>query len=48
MHGISYTPTDLSVLKGFSKKLSFEDFHNFQEISTLCGLALAILLLWYK
>ena len=24
---------------------SFEDFHNFQEIPTLCGLALAILIL---
>jgi hypothetical protein len=37
VHGISYTPTDLSLLKGFSKNFSFEDFHNFQEIPTLCG-----------
>ena len=29
MHGISYRPTDLSLIKGFSKKFSFEDFHNF-------------------
>ena len=33
MHGISYTPTDLPLLKGFSKNFSFEDFPNFQEIS---------------
>ena len=26
MHGISYRPTDLSLLKEFSKKISFEDF----------------------
>ena len=25
-HCISYRPTDLSLLKGFSKKFSFEDF----------------------
>ena len=29
VHGISYRPTDLSLLKEFSKKISFEDFHNF-------------------
>ena len=29
MHGTSYRPFDLSLLKGFSKKFSFEDFHNF-------------------
>ena len=29
MHGISYRPTDLSLLKKFSKKISFKDFHNF-------------------
>ena len=25
MHGISYRPTDLSLLKEFSKKISFKD-----------------------
>ena len=30
MSGISYGPTDLSLLKGFSKNFSFEDFQNFQ------------------
>ena len=29
MHVISYRPTDLSLLKEFSKKISFKDFHNF-------------------
>ena len=29
---ISYWPTDLSLLKGFSKNFNFEDFHNFHEI----------------
>ena len=42
VHGISYRPSDLSLLKDFSKKISFEDFHNFEEIPSLCGLALAI------
>ena len=40
--GISYRPTDLSLLKGFSKKFSFEDFQKFQEIPTYCGLDLMI------
>ena len=31
VHSISYRPTDLSLIKGFSKKFSFEDFHNFFE-----------------
>ena len=31
MHGISYRPTDLSLLKGFFKIVNFEDFHNFHE-----------------
>ena len=31
MHGTSYRPSDLSLIKGFSKKFSFEDFHNFFE-----------------
>ena len=31
--GISFRPTDLTLLKGFSKKFSFEDFQKFQEIS---------------
>jgi hypothetical protein len=38
--GISYGPTDLSLLKGFSKHFSFEDFQIFQEISAYCGLDL--------
>ena len=29
VHGISYTPTDISLLKVISKNFSFEDFHNF-------------------
>ena len=29
VHGISYRSTDLSLLKEFSKKISFKDFHNF-------------------
>ena len=28
VHGIFYWPTDLSLLKGFKKNFSFEDFHN--------------------
>ena len=40
--GIFYRPTDLSLLKEYSKKISFEDFHNFKEIPTLCDLAFAI------
>jgi hypothetical protein len=43
--GISYRPTDLSLLKGFSKKFSFEDFQKFQEITTYGGLHLMILVL---
>ena len=35
-------PTDLPLLKDFSKKISFEDFHDFYEIPSLFGLALAI------
>ena len=31
MYGISYRPTDLSLLKEFSKNISFEDFHNLFE-----------------
>ena len=31
MSGISYGPTDLSLLKGFSKNFSFEDFQKFQK-----------------
>ena len=44
MLGISYRPTDFSSLKEFSKKkkISFEDFHNFYKILSLCALALAI------
>ena len=38
LSGISFGPTDLSLLKGFSKNLSFEDFQNFQEIGAYCGL----------
>ena len=30
--------TDLSVLKGFFKNFSFEDFQNFQEITAYGGL----------
>ena len=30
MSGNSNVPTDLSLLKGFSKNFSFEDFQNFQ------------------
>ena len=43
--GISYGPTDLSLLKGFSKNFSFEGFQKFQEISAYCGLDLMILVL---
>ena len=45
LSGISFGPTDLSLLKGFSKNLSFEDFQNFQEIGAYCGLDLMILVL---
>ena len=45
MSGISYGPTDLSLLTGFSKNLIFEDFQNFQEIGAYCGLDLMILVL---
>ena len=45
VYGISFRPTDLSLLKGFSKKISFEDFQNFQEIPTYCGLDLMIVVL---
>ena len=41
--GISYRPTDLSLLKGFSKNFSFEDFQKFQEITAYGGLDLMIL-----
>jgi hypothetical protein len=37
--GTSFGPTDLSLLKGFSKNLSFE------EIGACCGLDLMILVL---
>ena len=43
--GISFGPTDLCLLKGFSKNLSFEDFQNFQEIGAYCGLDLMIVVL---
>ena len=45
VHGISYRPTDLSLLKGFLKIVSFEDFHNFHEIFPNGGHELAFLLL---
>ena len=45
MHGISYRPADLSLLKGFEKKFSFEDFHNLNEICPNGGHELAFLLL---
>ena len=32
VHVISYKPTDLSLLEGFLKNFSFEDFHNCHEI----------------
>ena len=41
MHGISYRPTDLSLLKDFFKKISFEDVHNFHEICPNGGHELA-------
>ena len=44
--GITYRPTDLSLLKGFSKNFSLQDFQNFQEIGAYCGLDLMILVLW--
>ena len=47
MSGISFGPTDLSLSKGFSKNLSFEDFQNFQEIGAYCGLDLMILVTLY-
>jgi hypothetical protein len=43
--GISYRATDLSLLKGFSKNFSFEDFQKLLEIPAYCGLALMILVL---
>ena len=46
VHGISYRSTDLSLLKGFKKNFSFEDFHNFHEICPDGGHELAFLLLW--
>ena len=45
MSGISFGPTDLSLLEGVSKNLSFEDFQNFQEIGAYCGLDLMIVVL---
>ena len=36
---------DGPLLKGFTKNFSFEDFQNFQEVSTYCGLDLMILVL---
>ena len=45
MSGISYGPTDLSLLKGFSKNFSFKDFQKFQEITAYGGLDLMILVL---
>ena len=45
MPGISYRPTDLSLLKGFQKIVSFEHFHNFHEICPNGGHELAFLLL---
>ena len=45
MSGISYRPTDLSLLQGFSKNFSFEDFQNFQEITAYGGPELMILVL---
>ena len=44
--GISFRPTDLSLLKGFSKKISFEDFPNFKKfLPKYCGLDLMIAVL---
>ena len=37
--------TDLSLLKGFLKNVSFEDFHNFHEMFPKGGHELAFLLL---
>ena len=45
MHVISYKPTDLSLLEGFLKNFSFEDFHNCHEICPNGGHELASLLL---
>ena len=45
MHVISYKPTDLSLLEGFLKNFSFEDFHIFHEILPNGGHELALLLL---
>ena len=45
MCSISYGPTDLSLLRGFSKKIGFEDFQKFQEIPAYGGLVLMILVL---
>ena len=36
--GSSFGPTDLSLLKGLAKNVSFEDFPSFQEIGAYCGL----------
>ena len=36
--------TDLSLLKGFEKNFSFEDFHNFHEMCPNGGHELALLL----
>ena len=43
---ISYRPTDLSLLKEFSKNVSFWKFYIFHQIFPNRGLWLAILLLW--
>ena len=43
MHGTSYRPTDLSLLKGFSKRLSLEIFHIFHGISSYLALAILVL-----
>ena len=43
---ISYRPTDLSLLKEFSKNVSFWKFYIFHQIFPNRGLCLAILVLW--
>ena len=45
VHGISYRSTDLSLVRGFLKNFSFEDFHNFHNICPDGGHELAFLLL---
>ena len=45
VHGISYRPTDLSLLKGFQKNVNLEHFHNFHENFPNGGHKLAFLLL---